>query len=351
MKATWTILCLALLALGNGRTQEITIPDPPAELAKFTRLLGNWEGKGVTKMALDGPEIPWTATSRYTTELNGFFIGEDTVVNIGPDLPRMVFRTLYGYDPGTKRYRSVGLGNMGGVWESEVHWADDDTMMNANTGVEDGQVVVDRWVTKLKQDEISFVGMRGAGAGPFYEQVKGDMRRVAGDIAETELSDVKALAPAAAEMRKLLRMKGRYRLSGSYRMGPDVAPIAILGEERIIELFEGSVMGVHIKGDPAEGLGGPAYEAYAGFSWDAANACYKTISANNRGEIGSGEARWVGEDLVVTGFRMQMGQPVQSRTVVKVDAEGRLRHGEAHVLMGVSEPLRSFEAIYTPQTD
>jgi hypothetical protein len=146
-------------------------------------------------------------------------------------------------------------------------------------------------------------------------------------------------------------MKGHYRLKGSYKMGPEVPAVEISGDEEIVDFFDGLVMGVRVKGDPVEGLGLPAFEGYAAFSWDAAKSCYKTVFANNMGELGSSEGRWAGDDLVVTGSRMQMGQPVLSRTLVKVDGDGRVQSAEAHALVGVTEPLKTFEASYTLQPD
>jgi len=341
---TTLLLSLALSGATLWAQEEPAAPAPPKELKKFDRMIGTWAGSGTATMAPGMEASPWTSMSRTRPVMNGFFLEEVTVIDVGPMLPApLVFRSFFGFDTQTKRYLSCAAGNMGGVSTTRIHWADDDTMISVESGVEEGNVVVDRWVTNLGTDSYSFFGHRAVGAGEFFIHVSGEMKRTDEPFKAPALETVPGLAPASAEMQKLNRMAGSYRFKGSLQMMPDVPVMDISGTEELDALFGGGVLQASVKGDPMP-LG--AYEGWSAIAWSPDKDCYTTVFVNNMGEIGEAEMRWVGDQLVSTGSMLRMGQPSVMRGTLDFDEQGVITKVEMHSLVGTAPPMRDFEATY-----
>lgn len=342
---TAVILLFASLALADPDLGAQTTPGPPVELAKLERLLGHWEGRGTFTPVPGGESAPWTSTSSVRRAMNGFFLQEDLVIDLGPGAPSpIVFRSFHGYDRENRRYMTLSLGNVGPPSATEVHWADEDTMVSVEPSVEDGQVVVERWITWLEPDAIRFAGYRSLGVAEPYVHVEGRMTRAEKPVDEAVLAAARAFAPIGEEMTRLNRMAGTYRLRGTYRAAPETEAMEIAGTETFKPLYGGSALEVRVVGDELPGIG--VYESWAGIGWDPAKGCYTNVYVNCLGEIGRSELRWEGERLVGTHCGLSMGRPSVLRSVLELDAKGGLLRVQGHSLTGVHPPVISFDARY-----
>ncbi len=320
-------------------------PTPPPELAKFDRLLGTFKGTGSVWMAAGPPAMKWTSRARCKKALNDFTLVEETTIDLGEGVPPLLMASFRGYDPGKKQFKVCEMSNMGAISSSVIHWAGNDTMVSVNTSVEGGEVVVDRWVTELAEDSYTFTGHRAVGGADFFVHVKGTMERTDEPFKGFNPLSAKPFNEVAMEMEKLNRIAGQYTMRGTYRPTPGTE-IQISGEEQIIPLFGGGILGAHVKGDPIEGMGG-AYEAYAAFAWDPAKGCYASVYVNNMGEIGDGEIRIVGDKLISTHVAVRMGQPALARGVMDLAKDGAITKVVSHGMIGANEPTVEFEATYT----
>ncbi len=348
-----SIFLLALCLFGpdlRGQEEPAAAPGPPAELEKFDRMLGTWAGTGTAVMAPGEEPGTWTSRSQVRKAMGGYFLEEVTVIDAGPAMPApLVFLSYYGYDTQRGRYLSVGAGNMGLVSATEIHWVDENTMVSAQTSIENGSFVVDRWVTTIEKDRSSFVGQRAVGGGAFFEHLRGEMQRTDEPFVAPDLEAVPGMAPAGPEMERLNRMAGRYRLSGSFQMAPDAPPMDVTGDEIMAPLFGGCVLGATVKGDPIPGMGG--YEAWAAFAWNPAKDCYTSVYVNSMGEISDSEARWVGNSLVNTHRAPRLGVPSVGRGIVFTDESGVVTKVLSHAIVGDQPPYQEFEGTYTLQAD
>ncbi|MBI4881233.1 MAG: DUF1579 family protein, partial [Planctomycetes bacterium] len=292
----------------------------------------------------------WTSRSQVKKAMGGFFLEELTVIDAGPAAPApIVFRSFYGYDAERGKYMSCGVGNMGMVSLSEIHWVDENTMVSAQSAIEDGSFVTDRWITTLEADGSSFVGQRAVGGGEFFEHVQGQMRRSEEPFEAPDLETAPGLAPAGPEMQRLNRMAGRYRLSGSFQIMPGAPPMEVSGDERMRPLFGGCVLEATVHGDPIPEFGG--YEAWAAFAWDPAEECYACVYVNSMGEISKSEARWVGDCLVSTHAVLRTGQPSVSRGIVFTNERGAITKVLSHSIVGDEAPFQDFEGTYVLQKE
>lgn len=323
------------------------MPTPPAELAKFERLLGNWTGTGKATMEPGSEGGSWTATSSYKKAMGGFFIQEETVIDVGPGAPNLAFRSFFGYDRENGRYMSCTLNNMGAPSAAEIHWADDDTLVSIETSIEAGQFIIDRWVTKLGKDAYSFVGYRTIGSGQPFVHVEGRMTRTDKPVDARAISAAASFVPVGPQMQRLNRMAGKYRLEGTYQPGPELPVMEIAGLETFEPVFGGAALVATVLGDEAPGIG--VYEAWMAMGWNESKGCYTSVHVNNMGEIACAEMRWVGETLVSTYESLMSGSPSVMRSVLEVDAKGLLTKGQAHLLVGAHAPLEAFQARYQRQ--
>lgn len=324
-------------------------PSPPAELKKFERLLGTWAGTGTATMAPGMDPSGWTSRSHIKKAMGGFFLEENTVIDVGEGMPSFVFRSFMGYDSMHRKYLTVTVGNMGGASISEGHWVDDNTLVSVESGMEDGAFAVDHWVTTLGTDTYSFVGHRSVDGGEFFVYVQGEMKRIDEPFEVPSSESTPAFGPVGAEMQKLNRMAGHYRLAGKMQMAPDAPSMDISAAEWLVPIFGGTALQATVVGDPIPGLG--AYEGWAVFSWDEERRCYASMFVNNMGEIGEGEMRWVGDQLVTTAAHLRMDLPSVARGVITLDEQGAIIKMSAHSMIGAHAPGLDFEATYTVQQD
>ena len=96
-------------------------------------------------------------------------------------------------------------------------------MVAASQVLEEGELAVDRWVTRYKDDEANFVGMRAVGSGDFFVHVKGSLKRTSKDVADAKAVNAAAFMPGVpAEMAPLAKMAGTYAIKGFMIPAPGV---------------------------------------------------------------------------------------------------------------------------------
>jgi hypothetical protein len=110
-------------------------------------------------------------------------------------------------------------------------------------------------------------------------------------------------------------------------------------------LFDGAVLQTTSRG-PAAG-DAPGFEAHGYHAFDPAAGCYRVVFLSSTGELAEGLARLVGDGRLVQTFQgLKMGQPYVARSVLHLDADGRMTRSVNHSCVGGSDPALVFAATY-----
>ncbi|MEZ5962291.1 MAG: DUF1579 family protein [Planctomycetota bacterium] len=346
-----TLATLSLLGslLGSLSTslhaQPGAIPGPAPELAKLKPFAGKWRGEGTAVMRPGGPTSKWTASVDAQWQLGGHFLQSDTEIHFDGMPTPMRFREFMGWDRENRRYVNLVVSNTGEGMLTEPHFADDHNLVLMMRRVEGGMPLFERTVTTIDKDSWKFVITFLRPEGDATESVRGDFQRD-DRVRVPELGQSEALMPADGRMAKLARMAGVFDVAGEMTM-PGMQAMKITGKDTVRTLFGGSIVEIHTVGGSE--LAPDSYEAFAFYALDAGRDCYRMVYVNNMGQVGSMDARFVGDDKLVATFAGQYwGQPTTSRVVLKLDARGRPAATASHSCMGADEPTCDFRATYTP---
>jgi len=321
------------------------------ELAKFARLIGDWEGSGTVRMSPQADPMPWTSRSTATAVLGGRFLRTEMRIEFGPGAPAMVFRSFYGLDPSTKKLVAVSVGNTGECSVSDrVSWVGDDTLVVLEMADQGGVPMLSRSIVEFVEDEQRFRWEAATGAGAFTPMVEGTMQRSekAYRISAEELSSgFMPGMPTSPEMEKLARIAGEYTMTGDFTMSPGAEPVKISSRESIRPIFGGAALFSHVRGDPIPGLD-MAYEAFAYITWHAPSECYREIYLTNMGEFAVQELRFLDDrTLVSVSDQIQFGQPVAARGLIKLGEDGGIIRVALDRMSGAQPPERAFTGEYT----
>jgi len=268
------------------------------------------------------------------------------VVDLGPNGPGpIVFRNIYGWDAANQRYVSAGISNMGAPKFETIHFTDDDTMVTTGSGSQDGELFVDRWVTKITKDGSTFHCDRAIGGGPFFTHVEGTSKRVKAAARGVAVNATASFGPVPTEMAPMVKTAGSYTMKGWFLMDPSAPKVEFSGKEDVMSLFGGSILEAWVTGDPIENMG--TYRSWSAIGWDPAKNCYVQLYANNMGEIGTSKGYDVDGDFVFMAQHTQAGTPVVGRIIVKCDENGCFSKSNSHTIVGTSKPFHSFEATYS----
>jgi hypothetical protein len=282
------------------------------------------------------------------------FVQSDMKVEFGPGMPAMVFHSYYGYDASEDRVVSYSIGNTGELEASDhVSWVDDSTLVVLSMLSQGGVPVVNRSITKIAGDEQTFLWEAANGTAGFATMVEGKMKKSEQGyaISDAEWSAGYAPVGAPAPMEKIGRIAGDYRMTGEFSMAPGAAPMRISGRETIAPVFGGSVLRMHVLGDPIPGAEGmPTYEGLSFLTWDPTRECYREFWLNNMGETSIQEIRFVGENkLVTTQTRLQAGEPQATRGAIELDESGTIVKVSLDRMSAGNQPERAFFAEYKKQ--
>ena len=302
---------------------------PPAtQLKKLEPLIGNWQVSGTLKPTADGEDIPWTAQQSYRWVLRGHFLKEEMIVNLGDAMPAFASISFTGWDDETQGYVSFQVSNDGNLASVETFVADDDTILTARTRLREGQLVVERGVTKLGDGTYRFETQAAIGDGPFFTLLQGSARRTAAAGSALEVEASASMAPPAPEMAVLGKM------SGEYRFGPPEVENP-WGTATVRLIFGGTVQVHQFRGAQEETVG------LRYIAWSPADNCYNAISFVGNGESSKTQLRQVDDRTFVDDGRfVRADQPTFWRLFLTCDAQGSLAQMGIDSSVGTEEAQR-----------
>lgn len=352
MKRPGILLCTVFalftsLALAQEDMDEPMGPPQPAkELEKFSRLIGYWQGQGTSRMGPSKPMAKWTSTSHVRKVLGGHFLREDTHIESDSWQTPLQFISFFGYDQHKKRHIKIDVSNFGTAERTEISFQDDDTMVSASTKLLDGKRTVERWITRLGEGKVSYVGNMVIGDGEWFVHVKGTSTKVDGKP-KTEIVDAAFMGMTSNDnMGKLKGMTGTWKFKGEMLMSPGMPMIPISGESITERLFGGMVLRTIVNGDP---VNGQAYKGWYAMVWDPAEQNYVSVAVNNLGHSAIETGVWVsGTELLFTSaLPWYGGIPSAYSGVMKCADDGTLKSYISHSIIGTHEPVKSFQIEYT----
>ena len=319
-----SVLCPAALA------QEL--PAPATQLQKLEPLVGDWLGSGTIKSTPDGGDLAVTATESARWVLGGHYLRQETIVDLGEAIPSIAIMTFTGWDNETQRHVSFQVGNDGSLGSVETLIPDDETILSARIRIGEGQLVVERGVTRLGDGTYRFATQTAIGDGPFFTIVQGTARRTAaaGNALAVEASA--SMAPPAAEVAVLGKMSGEYRLQTRMTLAPGAPEIEATGTLAVRLIFGGTVQEMHQFLE--FGADVPAIESFRYTAWNPADNCYDVIVITSMGGGPyTAQLRQVDDRTFVDGgIIVNAGQPTFVRLVLTCDAQGSITRWDIDTL-------------------
>ncbi|MHC4896913.1 MAG: DUF1579 family protein, partial [Planctomycetota bacterium] len=322
-------------------------PKPAKELEKFSRLIGYWQGEGTSTSDPSKPMSKWTSFSHCRKVMDGHFLREDLRIESDAWTTPMQFINFYGYNQQKKRFIVAGISNMGTAELAEINFHDDNTMITASTKLYQGKRIVERWVTKLGDGEMSFVGHEAIGDSDFFVHVKGTAKKVdAKPKAKIIEAAFSFMGEPSAEMGKMKGLVGTMTFKGEMLMMPGTPMVPITGESTTEPLFAGTVLQTVINGDPIDGQ---AYHGWHALAWDPVEKSYVSLGLNNMGEAMTERGVWVSktELLFTAALPWYGGIPSVYSGVMKCADDGTLKSYTAHAIIGTHKPVKSFHIDYS----
>lgn len=343
MRTLSTQVLLGLFATAFCAAQ---VPSPPEALSAFDAILGNWEGSGKT-WAGPGRELgPWTAVSTASRILDGHFVQEDVRVDIGEMAPApIIFRSIYAWNPHTKRYVCFSMSNLGFGGFGKAYWTADRKLVSTTTRLQQGIPVTEQSVTEYAKDAFTFRLYGSGGGGAFFLQVEGTFRRGKTAFSASQGTEKLALVPVAEQMRKLEDHWGTWTMKGKLTPMPGAPALAIAGSEEVRPILGGHAhMGI-MKGDPVPG----APKAFRGFfylAWDPEDNCYRSLSIDNFGFFLVERGYLLGErKMISTSAPVLYGVPHAIRGMGQWSEDGSEAKFASDRLAGDAPADRSFEGV------
>ncbi|MFQ5654810.1 MAG: DUF1579 family protein [Planctomycetota bacterium] len=341
------VAVLLVCPLAAQETPEVPALQPAAELAKCEPFLGNWEGSGTATMAPGAPSMPWTSKSTSKKVLGGHFIQDEIRVDFQgeQEMPPLIMRGYMGWDRERNRFVSVGVSSRGDSGTGEAYWLDDKTLVSVHASVRDGIPTIDREITRITENGMSFTVEHAEGAGSFFIMVEGSMKRSTTPYSISAAEANITMAPASEPMKRIAQLAGSYQMQGNVIPGPGMAKMPISAEEHVKELFGGTVLSFHARSISLPGQ--PSYEGVGFLFWDANDDCYKQCWLSNMGEFFQEEVRWSGENqLVTTASSLQFGQPGVQRAVINLGDDGAILRVAMDRISAGERVQRAYEGEY-----
>jgi hypothetical protein len=336
----------ALILSVSGQAQDApAMPKPSPELKRYEVMVGAWEGSGEMVAQAGAKPASWTSESNAHWALGGFFVEDKARVTFTePAMPTLVMHSFYGWDSEAQAHVLYGAANTGRVSDTRLHWADNNTLIGTSKGTRDGKPFVDRWVARYTKDSYELRLDRAIGEAPFFTHVVGRFKRSSASPASFSMDGVKPIAAVPAELGKLEKLTGTWKVEGRMAPGPDAPEMPISGTETVKPAMGGLALMSHTVGDPSPGSPG-TYESFGYIVWDPADRAYDSIYVSNMGEAGKMEGRLDADgSLIWTTSQPYMGVPSAARYVQRFKDGGIQVTGER--LHGTAPVLRDFTAEY-----
>ena len=321
------------------------LPGPAPELQKLAPLIGHWQGSGTARMG-PGEPTTWESHSTYAWVLGDFFVQEDTVVRFRGMPEPLVMRAYLGWDPAKRTFVSAGADNGGHVRVNRMEIPEDEAFVTLVQRVHDGQLVCERFTSRVRGDTAEFSIDAMSGAAPAMRVVEGTMKRV-DEPAPTSLEAGAFMAAPGPELRQLARSVGTYDVHAKMVMTPGVPAMTITGVDEIASHFGGNVVHVHTTG-VAEGHPGQ-YVGEVFYGFDAGRDGVVALYVSNMGEVGEMSGVFAADhrQFILTSSSPWMGQSLAQRMVMHLDADGAPERTVGHYLLGAEAPFESWSATYT----
>ncbi len=342
-------LLAVLLSTPLLPAQDDMMMTPPKELARYEKLVGNWEGSGLVRLERTSDPVKWTSRSTCKKVVGGWAYQEDMRIDMAIEgAPPLLFRSYYGYDAATQQYRVMSFSNAGSPSMQRILWVDDDTLVGSQAMTEDSQAVLEVWRTHFIEDDtyIFRIERNVAGSG-FFIHVSGTMNRGGKgfEVIDDSLNDALEEPPPA--MKRLHDDTGTWIMrKGSVIPMPGMPAMAISGKETISRILGGHIQHGHIVGDPAPGS--PfVYEGHVYVGWSDQDHCYKSFTLGNSGEFMVENAHILDDGSVVfVSTGVLAGQPMVNRTILRYQKNGAAMHIRTTRIVGASQPEFSFEGFF-----
>ena len=332
-------LALGLLAGAAGAQYAL---EPPPGMAKFDRMIGEWDGEGIYYMAPETEGMPWTAQASVRKALNGFAVIDDSLIQTA--FGTMPWRTYYAWDQMGDKPVMFGLGETIEDAHYELYWVDDDTLVGHSIGRRMGVPTSTTWTTHYEADSFHFTIDMTMGDQPSFRQLEGRYHRVDREEPVQNSNVTSGMAPVAPEMERLGGMVGTHAMTGTARMAPEMPAMPMPGEDTGEAIFGGGVMATRFVAPMPEGM--PAYEGHGFYWWNSERECYMQAWISNMGDASVAEARFVGNDLISVGTGHMQGVPFSNRMTLSFDEEGTPLRLSADTLKGNHESIRSLQLEY-----
>ena len=334
---------LGALLAAPALTAQDAPPPPSPQVERLAKLAGTWTGEGVWRETADSEAMPWTAQMKITPILGGYFVREDTQIEVG--MPsKLAWTSIYGWDADKEMLFAMSVGNNGtGMMRVDMQWADSDTLVGSAAGRFQGELVVGRSTWNIHEKRISYSHEKAASTGEWFAEVEGSWER-----AESEATMPPAGAfmsmPAPAEMGQLSRMTGTWKLKGEMTFPDGETTVPVTGVEKIEPVFGGHVLAGDAKSDPMPD--GHVWHGLSFITWDPEHKRYRSFMADNTGDSSYTPFWWQGDDaLVSVEARVVMGEPATMRTVMHFDDAG-MTGFDTWMAASTRPAFRSFHATY-----
>ncbi|MBK8974987.1 MAG: DUF1579 family protein [Planctomycetes bacterium] len=321
------------------------LPKPPTQLAKFRPLFGTWSGSGTTVPVAGADAMPWTATMSVEQIHDGFFVQENVRIEVGAPMP-LAYRTIYGYDTENQRYVCYTVGNDGSSHFGEYSFPERGVLQMNSAGFRHDTPWLSRGIWRIAgRNRLTYRSEVAEGTGDMRVYVDGAFERA--DATPPQVVDASFIdPPVAPEMETLARrIAGAFDVKGSMIMMPGMPEQKIHGTETFTPILGGHAVHSAVVGF-SEGEEGE-YHADTFWTWNAHDRCYDAVYFDNMGQVGRMQARWQGDDALVTTWSgLMMGQPAVSSSVTTVGEHGPVR-AVSHTAFGVAPPMKTFDSTYT----
>src|SRR5215470_15047835 len=155
-------LVLAITMLGGTAVWAQAPEDmkPAPELQQYKQMIGTWKCEG--KMTMGGKEIKTTGTYKAAWDLDNRWVVAHFDGKAAGMPGSHKGMDLYGWDPVSKMYVSIGFDNFGGMMTSKSKGWEGDKQEWAGTGTMMGKSVDSKWtVTKKSDKEFDLAGTEG----------------------------------------------------------------------------------------------------------------------------------------------------------------------------------------------
>lgn len=346
------VLVLLSSAFAQGEKEATPapwVPEPAPQMEKLARYAGHWQGKGEAFGEAGGTPQNWTCRIVSKMALGGHWLHERMRIEFGEGQTGLQYESYTGWSEAHGKYVSLMFDNMGQVDRSWVRIDDEGRFVTGNVQFAEGKLIVSQAIAHYQGEECKLEMTQSVDGDEPFVTVRGTYRKV--EPFELELKDeMFPFAAPVTELEGLAAMAGKYRLQGTWRMGPESQPMPIAGTESVTRRFGGALLHFDSLGDAMPGTD-YRYRGVGVLSWDPKQKRYRMIFVNNMGESDLMEGIFDLEkrQLCLFGSGPMLNTLAARRSTLQLAEKGSMQSSEDRVLLGSSAPFVSFDCKYEKQ--